>query len=136
MNVVIAFDGSEAAKRAVEGLAWLAPVRPKVFLATVIRGMGLDSEGEPNIPDAVELAEATALVVGGCTRIEQIVGYPAHMAVLVGDPKDKLIDFAFAKKADLIITGSRGVGFGKRLVFGSVSSAILHEADCAVMVVK
>lgn len=136
MKVIVAYDGSPAAKRAVESLAWIGGQRPTVFLVTVIRGMALDSEGEPRIPDVDELAEAQAMLANIAVRVDEILGSPLRSEVLVGDAKDRLVEFALAEKADLVITGSRGLGLGKRLVFGSVSSNVLHEVDCAVMVVK
>ncbi|MHC5718278.1 MAG: universal stress protein, partial [Nostoc sp.] len=39
-------------------------------------------------------------------------------------------------KTDLIIIGSRGLIGMKRIVEGSVSSQVVEEANCSVLVVK
>ncbi|MBC6435836.1 universal stress protein, partial [Nostoc sp. HG1] len=39
-------------------------------------------------------------------------------------------------KTDLIIIGSRGLMGMKRIVQGSVSSQVVEEANCSVLVVK
>lgn len=47
-----------------------------------------------------------------------------------------LLDFASREKVDLLVVGSRGLGTFKRLVIGSVSSAVVNHSTCAVLVVK
>lgn len=47
-----------------------------------------------------------------------------------------LLDFASNKKVDLIVVGTRGLGTFKRLLIGSVSSAIVNHATCSVLVVR
>ncbi len=47
-----------------------------------------------------------------------------------------LLDFASSKKVDLIVVGTRGLGTFKRLLIGSVSSAVVNHAACAVLVVR
>ncbi|MGA3110198.1 MAG: universal stress protein [Candidatus Bathyarchaeia archaeon] len=47
-----------------------------------------------------------------------------------------LLDFASSKKVDLIVVGTRGLGTFKRLLIGSVSSAVVNHATCSVLVVR
>jgi len=47
-----------------------------------------------------------------------------------------LLDSASSKKVDLIVVGTRGLGSFKRLLIGSVSSAVVHHAPCSVLVVR
>jgi len=47
-----------------------------------------------------------------------------------------LLDFAASKKVDLIVVGTRGLGTFKRLLIGSVSSAVVNHATCSVLVVR
>lgn len=61
------------------------------------------------------------------------------------DPKDCMVEFgatkhevlrvAEEKKVDLIVTGSHGK-HGLALLLGSTATAILHGADCDVLVVR
>lgn len=53
-----------------------------------------------------------------------------------GSPAEIITEFSSANHYDLIIIGSRGLGFIKGMVLGSVSSQVLHNATCPVMVVK
>jgi nucleotide-binding universal stress UspA family protein len=41
-----------------------------------------------------------------------------------------------AKDADLVVVGSRGLNPIQRLLLGSVSSKVVHRAECDVLVVR
>jgi nucleotide-binding universal stress UspA family protein len=47
---------------------------------------------------------------------------------------DALIGVAERESADLIVVGSRGLGAGKRVFLGSVSSKMAHHAPCSVLI--
>lgn len=47
-----------------------------------------------------------------------------------------LIEFAAKEKVDLIVVGTRGMSGIKRLIMGSVSSGLVHSAECPVLVVR
>jgi nucleotide-binding universal stress UspA family protein len=56
--------------------------------------------------------------------------------VLIGDPSDKIIKFANAEKADLIIMGTTGLSGLAKFVFGSVARNVSEKANCPVMLVR
>jgi nucleotide-binding universal stress UspA family protein len=56
--------------------------------------------------------------------------------VCEGEPPDVLIDIAQSKKADLIALGTYGRKGLKRLLMGSVTSEVILNAPCDVLVVK
>ncbi len=56
--------------------------------------------------------------------------------VLDGDPATAIIKAARDWGADMIVTGSRGLGDLKGLLVGSVSHKIAHHADCTCVAVK
>ncbi|MDW7740275.1 MAG: universal stress protein [Bacillota bacterium] len=53
-----------------------------------------------------------------------------------GHPSETIARFAAEGDYDLIVIGSRGLGGLKKFFLGSVSNAVLQEADRTVMVVK
>jgi nucleotide-binding universal stress UspA family protein len=55
--------------------------------------------------------------------------------VLTGRPASALVQFAERVGADLITAGSHGHGRLERLLLGSVSTGIVRNANCAVLVV-
>ncbi|HKM76807.1 MAG TPA: universal stress protein [Candidatus Bathyarchaeia archaeon] len=46
------------------------------------------------------------------------------------------MDYAAGAGVDLIVVGTRGLGGFKKLVMGSVSTAIVNHASCSVLVVR
>lgn len=53
-----------------------------------------------------------------------------------GDPAEKILETAQKMKADVIVTGSHGRHGTKKFLMGSVSSKIVDNAKCPVLVVK
>lgn len=49
---------------------------------------------------------------------------------------ESIINYASEQKADLIVIGTRGRSGLKRLVLGSVASAVVAHASCPVLVVR
>jgi nucleotide-binding universal stress UspA family protein len=60
----------------------------------------------------------------------------SELEIVTGDPAEEIIRLANIYKADLILIGSRGLTGVQRIVKGSVSSQIVEDAHCSVMVVK
>jgi nucleotide-binding universal stress UspA family protein len=53
-----------------------------------------------------------------------------------GGPAEEIIFLAERLEADLVVVGRRGVGRIKRLITGSVSEGVVHQASCPVLVVR
>ena len=59
------------------------------------------------------------------------------VTAVVGVPcAEVIIEAAKQANADLIVVGTHGHGAAKRLVLGSVSTKLAHEAPCDVLVVR
>ncbi len=56
--------------------------------------------------------------------------------ILIGTAETKIVETADAMKADLVIVGSHGYNLWERLLLGSVSDSVVHNAPCSVLVVK
>ncbi|XP_035824299.1 universal stress protein YxiE [Aplysia californica] len=61
-------------------------------------------------------------------------GVSARLMRLTGDAGHAIVKAADENKANLIITGSRGLGTVRRTLVGSVSNYVLHHAHCPVLV--
>ena len=61
-------------------------------------------------------------------------GVDAETIEAQGDPGDVILNTA--KDADLVVVGSRGLNPFQRLLLGSVSSKVVHRAECDVLVVR
>jgi nucleotide-binding universal stress UspA family protein len=59
-----------------------------------------------------------------------------ELEIVTGDPTEEIIRLANIHHANLIVLGSRGLTGVNRILKGSVSSQVVSEASCPVLVVK
>jgi nucleotide-binding universal stress UspA family protein len=133
-TIVVGYDGSDAAKRALERAVELVENGASV---TVVSAVPLTLPGKgavkPYTPWEEEehrqqLEEAKAALAAKGVASELVEG--------VGDAADVIVDQAREKAADLIVVGSRGKNLAERIALGSVSTKVVHHAPCDVLVVR
>ncbi|KAI8372831.1 uncharacterized protein BYT42DRAFT_547875 [Radiomyces spectabilis] len=56
--------------------------------------------------------------------------------VMRGDPKLSMVDYCNAVQPSYMLTGTRGYGFIKRTLLGSVSDYLVKHCPCPVLIVK
>ena len=124
-KILVPFDGSEHAKRALAKAVSLAQCSDgaELYVATILNST-IPADDDP---DQVDMAEVEKLIP------ENI---PHKVLLEMGEPVPMLLYLAGEIGADLIITGSRGRGAVKSLFMGSVSSGILKNAKCPVFIIK
>jgi len=71
----------------------------------------------------------------GCELARQSGASTAVAVAGEGDAAEILIDTAQARKADLIVVGSKGITSASRFVLGSVANTVSHHAPCDVLIV-
>lgn len=71
-----------------------------------------------------------------CKLQEKFPSLPVICGVLDGHPKEELVNMARKWKADMIVVGSHGRTGLSQFLLGSVSTAVLSDAPCSVVVVK
>jgi nucleotide-binding universal stress UspA family protein len=144
--ILIAYDGSEDAKAAIEHAGKLMPG----FAATVLTiwepfATMLDRTPETLRPlaqvrdaDEIDRKEAGAAEKSSTqgAEIARVAGLDATPLTtpLHSNTADTIIEQAAALDVDAIVVGSRGLT-GMALLLGSVSLAVLQKADRAVVVV-
>jgi nucleotide-binding universal stress UspA family protein len=64
---------------------------------------------------------------------EEFKGMQVRRSLLAGDPAHAIVDLAHAEHFDLIVLPTRGHGRFRRYILGSVTTKVLHDADCPVM---
>jgi nucleotide-binding universal stress UspA family protein len=145
-TVLLASDGSDLAARAlargVEVLGSghrfvvLAVVPPAFVPATPLAPMDthptmsdLDLEEEVEQEEEHEAARSLRSLVAS-------LGIEAEQLVLVGEPGPTICGAATDLPADVIVLGSHGHGWLKRVLLGSVSQYVLQHAPCPLLVVR
>jgi nucleotide-binding universal stress UspA family protein len=133
-NVVTAYDESEGAQAALEVAARLAATdgASLTLVHSVVGPTGMD----PPIarqPDPERVAEGRHLVEDAIAKLDPELG--ASPWITSGPAGEAVLAVAKEIGADLIVTGSRGRGRLARAVLGSVSSHLVNNAGCDVLVV-
>ena len=141
-RILVLVDGSDNSKRALEYAAYMAQVSKAsvdllhvVTLGAEIASLTPVTSGY--VPDQVakDLEEAGAMILKEAS-IGFAVGTRVKAHLEIGVPTDVALEVCEENKIDLIVMGSRGLGFFKGLVLGSVSSYLVEHATCPVLVIK
>ncbi|WEK54464.1 MAG: universal stress protein [Candidatus Cohnella colombiensis] len=140
-NIVVAFDGSKAASKALDKAVELVKLLPDTKL-TVVHSYDFPrlyiADGFVSAPvsvnqDYYELAEKT--LEDAKSRLVE-AGVKAEVVLLRGGAAEVILDYVKKNGSDLIVVGSRGLGGIREFVLGSVSHNIVQHATIPVLVVK
>jgi nucleotide-binding universal stress UspA family protein len=132
-RIMVAVDGSEVSHRALERVARFMK-EGEVALVTVARPIYRDPPytGYADPKDEEEQRE----VLFAARDVLEGEGVASTGLAPVGDPAEEILKAAKQFEAELIVIGARSLGPVKRLVLGSVSTKVMHESDCDVLIVK
>ena len=132
MQILLAYDGFPYSDHALERVGELAA--EKDASVTVLSVVPPDARGSksgghvgirPHAHEDVARAHETLAARG----------IASEMRIEHGDPGAEILRVADELGPDLIVVGSRGLGRLGRLLLGSVSTEVVSDARCAVMVV-
>lgn len=143
LRILIAFDGSECAVNAIKEVAarsWAKETEFRIITAdddvfnrpriSLIDSM---AEGEE---DSVEAKQWIRKMVETPKQILESAGLNVSHRIRWGSAREIVLNEAESWKADCIFVGARGLGYFKRFLVGSVSSAVAARAKCSVEVVR
>ncbi|EPB85359.1 hypothetical protein HMPREF1544_07902 [Mucor circinelloides 1006PhL] len=154
-RVLIGYDHTEVSNAAME---WIVNKKAvfaddEITLAIIVNDDAIAVEGTFGLESAVagpagwladdyrervsKLERESTIALNAVVQWFASKGITVNPRILSGEPGETLKDFAEANKVDLVIVGSRGLGFFKRRQFiGSVSDYLIHHLKCSVLVVK
>jgi nucleotide-binding universal stress UspA family protein len=128
-RILIGYDGSDCAHRALELAASLVQDGTSVTLATVAEVMSF------GIPDPFSTAEQKRLLTEGKELLAARGVASGSIEPLDADAAEGLVWAAKKVGADLLVVGTHSRGRLARLALGSVAGAVVHRAPCSVLVV-
>jgi nucleotide-binding universal stress UspA family protein len=136
-TILVALDGAEMQDRVIQSLAELQ-LQPttKIVLAHVIPAIELNQEVAGDRPQAVAEGLPYLHIEKQLQSYQATLPGESTIEIVTGDPAEEIIRLANIYQADLIAIGSRGLTGVKRIIQGSVSSQVVENAPCSVMVVK
>jgi nucleotide-binding universal stress UspA family protein len=145
-TIVVGYDGSDPAKRALERAASLAEKLGSKLVVTSVAepvavaedpyvpgdAIGLAAPAIAPVPDRAEasreLQEARDALKGRSLEVEY--------SATVGDAAQGIIEVAEKHDADLIVVGTREPGFIDRVLGGDVSETVSRRSHRDVLIVR
>jgi nucleotide-binding universal stress UspA family protein len=155
MKVLVAWDGSECAKAAMDDLryaglppnaealvmavaeVWVPPAAPAVGerLTSKLSDMLRARNADVRAIGIHALEDERAIAAAGARRLQAMFpGWVVRLETSNGMPAWELLKRADVWQADLLVVGSRGRGSLERVLLGSVSQKLLNEAPCSVRI--
>jgi nucleotide-binding universal stress UspA family protein len=149
MKILIAIDGSEHSKQAVQEIAarpWPSGSEVRIIhavespLPALPDTMGVGAEFareqfDRSAASGKEALEAAAALVREGGNVENVTTSIVASPYLHSTAQT-IVDDAVSFGADLVVVGSRGRSAWKRIVLGSVSSAVAQHAHCSVEIAR
>ena len=130
-RIVVGYDGSAEADIALQHGAAMAAREDLPLHIVSVTTPPTAAPGPFAGPVPSTLPDAPAVVIRGIKSIDPEI--EAHGRALRGGAATELA--RFCGPDDLLLVGSRGYGPLGRTLLGSVSSTLIHEAPCPVLVV-
>jgi nucleotide-binding universal stress UspA family protein len=135
-HIILAYDGSEYAKRAAERAVEIAySTGAKITVLTAypslsnISFLNMEISKEDMKNYWVERASEVKPLLE-----EKGIAY--DFIVEEGEPRELILEKARELNADLIVVGSRGLNRYQRWMLGAISQGISTHAKCDVLIVK
>ncbi|NLB18562.1 MAG: universal stress protein [Syntrophomonadaceae bacterium] len=141
-KVLVPVEGSEASMKAAEAARQLLEqgVTNEVSLIHVVQATDVVPMNGPNIALDYPLLfqELNDLAHQTLRDAQAILGDQQSVTLLLeaGPPAEIICNIARKQKCDLIIIGNRGLNRFQRVLLGSISSKVIVQAHCPVLIVK
>lgn len=130
-------DGSEHARKALAVAADLAARYGAAVVVLHVFGPVPRDLGSPFIDELMARYTAAADRIVKAAAAELAArGVRYDENAIEGTPAAVILEVARARRADLIVMGSRGLAPVSAALLGSVSYRVLHDAPCPVLVVR
>ncbi len=136
-TLLVALDGSELSDYVIQTLQTLhLQPETKVILTHVISTSGTDVEVAVDRPQSDAEGLPYRHIEKQLQSYQQELACQTELEIVTGDPAEEIIRLANIYRADLIVIGNRGLTGLNRIIKGSVSSQVVEDAHCSVLVVK
>jgi nucleotide-binding universal stress UspA family protein len=134
-HILFPFDFSQAGMHAVPYLRVLAKqLHAKITVISVVPPAWVEPPAliSPRVGvDPEALRRELELRLEQVLKTE-VAGLQVDRVTSLGDPAERIIEFAHSHAVDLIMMPTHGLGLFRTLLIGSVTSKVLHDAHCAV----
>lgn len=136
-KILVAHDGSDASDRALFQAALIAKkFEAKLGVISAIPNLCFTEIGiDCNTVNSLYRAEVEG-IMSGVVELMNDKGIEAETFIFEGNPADVIVDHAKGMSVDLIVLGATGKHATERMLLGSISSKVVANAPCSVLIVK
>jgi nucleotide-binding universal stress UspA family protein len=133
--MMVCYDGSERSRNALnQSLELFKDQKPDVIILLVAEEpLDASMENEENYEEWKK--ECTDILNEVAKDVTQL-GLEVDAILATGDPRTMIMQAIENKAPDLLVMAKRGKGGVKNALLGSVSTYVLRQANCPVLVVK
>lgn len=143
MKILLAIDGSKSSECVLDELKNINLDKySEIIVLSAVEKLG-PIMGEPFGGALIEyeaqiekqnLEAAREIVKEAKEKIEKDFECYIKTEVVIGSPKYTIVEKAKEWQTDLIILGSHGYRLWERVLLGSVSTFVVHHAECSVLI--
>jgi len=144
-KILIAYDGSEASKKAIDVGLKCAQDEDAIVLLTIIPAELVESSFTKMLLPTIDMSsvvqsgsfkekamESLSMLASNLdSNVSQV-----NVDVEIGDPADEILLAAKKHEADIIVVGYKGYGKEGRFLLGSVTDKVVRYAGVSVLVVR
>ena len=144
-RMLVAYDGSDASKKAIDVVLKCANKDDEITLLTVVPAELAESSFTKMLLPTIDLSsvvksgsfkeKAMETLKKLVSSIENSVN-KVSIVVEAGDPADEILITAKKYESDIIIIGYKGYGKEGRFLLGSVTDKVVRHASKSVLVVR
>ena len=144
-KMLVAYDGSEASKKAIDMVIKCANKEDEITLLTVVPAELAESSFTKMLLPTIDLSEIVKSgsfkqkAMESLAKIVKEIEYSVdkvNVAVEAGDPADEILLSAKRFDSDIIVIGYKGYGKEGRFLLGSVTDKVVRHASKSVLVVR
>ena len=144
-KLLIAYDGSEASKKAIDVALKCSTKEDEMLILSVIPAALVESSFTNMLLPTIDLSE---VIQSGSFKektmenvnkvAKEVEGKLAQVDVVIeaGDAADEILMVAKKYDVDIIVIGYKGYGKEGRFLLGSVTDKVVRHASKSVMVVR
>lgn len=141
MKILLAYDGSDCAQAALDDLRSAGlPAQAEVKVVAILETWLPPPSSWALLEGASRASQemnALALAQGAAVSLRSLFpGWELTAQEEIGSPASVLLKLADEWQPDLLVVGSHGRSAAGRLLLGSVSQKLVHEAHCSVRVAR
>jgi len=144
-KMLVAYDGSDASKKALELVKKCADKEDEIMFLTVVPAELAESSFTKMLLPTIDLS---SIVKSGSFKdkareslskiVKDLENDVSKVNIMVedGDPADEILISAKKANADIIVLGYKGYGKEGRFLLGSVTDKVVRHASISVLVVR